>query len=68
MLPLCNRFAIELEGIDCALGRLGRGSEESLDKTPGLRLVQLDGIVAANDFLGGFTNVEDNQRGERRIF
>lgn len=48
---------MELESLGEALHGLCRRSEQGFDKTPGLGLIQLDGIVAANDFLSGVTDM-----------
>ncbi len=55
---------MEIERIGEALGGLGRRSKQGFDKTAGLGLVQLDGIVTPDDFLSGVTDMGDNERGE----
>ena len=70
LLPLMLRdgFLMEFERLDEALGGFCGRSQQGFDKTSGLGLVQLDGIVTANDFLSSVTDMGDNERGEGRTF
>lgn len=56
---------MKLERLGETLGGLCRWSEKGFDKTSGLGLVQLDGIVATNDFLGCVPKMGNNERGKR---
>lgn len=56
---------MKLERLGEPLGGLCGWSEKGFDKTPGFGLVQLDGIVATNDFLSSVPDMRNHERGKR---